>query len=196
MDGIGLATAGLLGAMGAAVAVTATTSHAHQRADELEQAGIEPLGVVVDLTDEEQVLRATAEVSEALGPPTVLVDNAGMTSLSVPAVDAMASGGEESGSVGVTTYAQWRRSLARNLDTAFLTTRSVRPGLRQRRWGLVVMVASATGPVMAMRGEAAYGPAKAGMVGFAIGGRGPRRGRDHSEHRGAGLGPHRKPDRR
>ena len=34
-------------------------------------------------------------------------------------------------------------------------------------WGRVVMVASVTGPVMAMRGEIAYAAAKAGMVGLA-----------------------------
>jgi 3-oxoacyl-[acyl-carrier protein] reductase len=34
-------------------------------------------------------------------------------------------------------------------------------------WGRVVMVTSVTGPVMAMRGEAAYAAAKAGMVGLA-----------------------------
>jgi 3-oxoacyl-[acyl-carrier protein] reductase len=166
-DGIGFATARLLGAMGAAVAVTATTTRAHQRADELGQLGVRAVGVVVDLTDEEQVQRAAGEVTEALGTPTVLVNNAGMTSLSVPAVDVTSTGGEESGSAGTMTYQQWRRSLARNLDTAFLTTRSVLPGMRQQHWGRVVMVASVTGPVMAMRGEAAYGAAKAAMVGLA-----------------------------
>jgi 3-oxoacyl-[acyl-carrier protein] reductase len=39
--------------------------------------------------------------------------------------------------------------------------------MRQAEWGRVVMVASVTGPVMAMRGEAAYAAAKAGMVGLA-----------------------------
>jgi 3-oxoacyl-[acyl-carrier protein] reductase len=39
--------------------------------------------------------------------------------------------------------------------------------MRRERWGRVVMVASLTGPVMAMRGEAAYAAAKAGMLGLA-----------------------------
>jgi len=65
------------------------------------------------------------------------------------------------------SYAQWRHSLARNLDTAFLTTRAVLPGMQLQGWGRVVMVASVTGPVMAMRGEAAYAAAKAGMVGMS-----------------------------
>ncbi len=167
VDGIGFATARLLGAMGAAVALTATTARVHERADELEQAGIRAVGVVADLRHEEQVRRTSREVSQALGTPTVLVNNAGMTSLTMPAVDVASSGGDESGSVGTMTYEQWRLSLARNLDTAFLTTRSVLPGMRQQRWGRIVMIASVTGPVMAMRGEAAYGAAKAGMVGLA-----------------------------
>ncbi len=61
----------------------------------------------------------------------------------------------------------WRQSLARNLDTAFLVTRAVLPDLVAAGWGRVVMVASVTGAAMAMRGEAAYAAAKAGMVGLA-----------------------------
>ncbi|MFC4786223.1 SDR family NAD(P)-dependent oxidoreductase [Nocardioides sp. MAHUQ-72] len=166
-DGIGFAAARLLGALGAAVAVAATTGRAHERAAELDGAGVRAVGVVADLTDERQVGRAVAEVVAALGPPTVLVNNAGMTSVSAPAVDVTSSGGEESGTAGSMTYEQWRRSLVRNLDTAFLVTRELLPGMRERGWGRVVMVASVTGPLMAMRGEAAYAAAKAGMVGLA-----------------------------
>jgi 3-oxoacyl-[acyl-carrier protein] reductase len=39
--------------------------------------------------------------------------------------------------------------------------------MQEQQWGRVVMVASVTGPVMAMRAEAAYAAAKAGMVGLA-----------------------------
>jgi 3-oxoacyl-[acyl-carrier protein] reductase len=166
-DGIGFATARLLGAMGAHVAVAATTDRARERAAELEEAGIRAVGVVADLTDEVQVRDAVAAVATALGAPTVLVNNAGMTSVSAPAVLASPSGSTESGPVGELTYDQWRHSLTRNLDTAFLVTRAVLPAMRQQRWGRVVMVASVTGPIMAMRAEAAYAAAKAGMVGLA-----------------------------
>jgi 3-oxoacyl-[acyl-carrier protein] reductase len=57
--------------------------------------------------------------------------------------------------------------LARNLDTAFHVTRAAVPHLRAAGWGRIVMVASVTGPVMAMRAEPAYAAAKAGMVGLA-----------------------------
>lgn len=166
-DGIGFATALLLGDLGAAVAVGATTERAHQRATELTDTGIRAVGVVADLTDEDQVARAVADVTRALGAPTVLVNNAGMTSASAPALTPDAPGGTESGTVTGLSHAQWRRSLARNLDTAFLTTRAVLPGMQAAGWGRIVMVTSVTGSVMAMGGEAAYAAAKAGMLGLA-----------------------------
>ncbi|RYP86482.1 SDR family oxidoreductase [Nocardioides guangzhouensis] len=166
-DGIGFAVARLLGAMGAAVAVTATTDRVHERVAGLAALGVRAAGVVVDLTVEDEVRRAVAEVGASLGPPTVLVNNAGMTSLSSPVLDLTLSGGTESGTAAELGYQAWRDSLARNLDTAFLATRAVLPGMRAARWGRVVMVTSVTGPVMSMRGEAAYAAAKAGMVGLA-----------------------------
>jgi 3-oxoacyl-[acyl-carrier protein] reductase len=166
-DGIGFATAQLLGALGADVAVAATTDRALERARELQDAGTRALGVVADLTDEHQVRAAVAEVTDVLGPPTVLVNNAGMTSVTAPAVGVADAGASESGAVADLGYDRWRASLMRNLDTAFLVTREVLPAMRRLGWGRVVMVASVTGPVMAMRGEAAYAAAKAGMVGLA-----------------------------
>lgn len=166
-DGIGFATARLLGELGASVAVAATTERAHDRARELEKAGVRSVGVVADLTSEHEAARAVSEVAAALGAPTVLVNNAGMTSVSAPALSPDSPGGTESGTVTGLSLDQWHRSLARNLDTAFLSTRAAIPGMRAEGWGRVVMVTSVTGAAMAMRGEAAYAAAKAGMVGLA-----------------------------
>ncbi len=166
-DGIGFATARLLGDLGAAVAVAATTERAHERARELRAAGVRSVGVVADLTSEHEAARAVAEAGSALGTPTVLVNNAGMTSVVAPALSPDTPGGSESGTLTELSLDQWHGSLARNLDTAFLCTRATVPGMRAEGWGRVVMVASATGPAMAMRGEAAYAAAKAGMVGLA-----------------------------
>ena len=144
-EGIGFATARLLSELGAAVALTATTGRAYERAAELAAAGVPAVGVVADLTEEEQVRRAVAEVTAALGAPTVLVNNAGMTSSSVPvmAVDGLA--GSESGTLTDLSPEQWHRALQRNLDTAYLTTRAVLPTMMAGGWGRVVMVASVTG---------------------------------------------------
>ena len=157
-DGIGMATARLLGELGATVAVAATTGRVHERAAELETAGVRSVGVVADLTAPAQVVDAVARVTAELGSPTVVVNNAGMTSVRSPA---------ESGGIADVDLEEWRRSLARNLDTAFLVTRATLPGMLEARWGRIVMVASVTGPLMAMRGEAAYAAAKAGLVGLA-----------------------------
>jgi NAD(P)-dependent dehydrogenase (short-subunit alcohol dehydrogenase family) len=125
-DGIGFATAHLLGALGAHVAVAATSDRALMRAAELEAAGIRSVGVVADLTDEDQVLDAVAAVTAALGSPTVLVNNAGMTSVSAPSVDVSSAGGTESGTVGQLDYDQWRP--AGSLPAARRRTRPTRAG--------------------------------------------------------------------
>ncbi len=161
-DGIGFRAALLLGRLGAAVAVGATTERVHDRVAELRAAGVRAAGFLADLTEEGEVASAVAEVTDALGVPTVLVNNAGMTSL---AASADATG--ESGRLVDLSPQTWALGLRRNLDTAFLVTRACLPGMVATGWGRVVMVASVTGPVMAMRGEAGYAAAKAGMVGLA-----------------------------
>ena len=165
-DGIGFAVARLLGSLGARVAVGATTGRADDRAAQLRDAGVAALGVVADLTDEAAVRAAVDRVREELGAPTILVNNAGMTSTSRPVLGEDA-GGEESGTVVDLGPEVWRRALARNLDTAYLVTRAVLPSMASAGWGRVVMVSSVTGVAMGMRGEAAYAAAKAGMVGLA-----------------------------
>lgn len=167
-EGIGMATARLLGLMGAAVAVTATTERVHERAAELSKLGIEAVGLVVDLTDERAVGDAVAHVRATLGHIGILANNAGMTSQADPAVGQL-GGDHESGTVLGLSHPAWRQAVVRNLDTAYLTTRATLPDMISARWGRIVMVSSVTGPVMAMRAEAAYAAAKAGMVGLMRG---------------------------
>jgi 3-oxoacyl-[acyl-carrier protein] reductase len=165
-DGIGFATARLLGSLGARVAIAATGERVHERAAELSASGVEALGLVADLTDETAVRGLVDRVGDRLGRVTVLVNNAGMTSQARPVLGET-SGGAESGTLLELTPDAWHESLARNLGTAYLVTRAVLPGMIAARWGRIVMIASVTGPAMAMRGETAYAAAKAGMVGLA-----------------------------
>jgi 3-oxoacyl-[acyl-carrier protein] reductase len=164
-SGIGFATARLLGTLGARVAITATTERVHERASELSQLGIDTVGLVVDLTDEAAVRSVFHQARTALGPVAILVNNAGMTSQARPVLgDNILSG--ESGTILDIPSDAWRQTLMRNLDTTYLATRAALPDMMSARWGRVVMVASVTGPVMAMRAEAAYGASKAAMVGL------------------------------
>ncbi len=162
-DGIGFATASLLGRLGASVVLGATTDRVHDRVAELAGLGVRAHPAVGDLTDEAVVAGLVRDVLDDVGRVDVLVNNAGMTSVSAPAMDGP---GAESGPLGGLSYDRWRASVARNLDTAFLLCRALVPPMAARGWGRVVNVASVTGPVMAMREDPAYAAAKAGLVGL------------------------------
>ncbi|MDQ6850981.1 MAG: SDR family NAD(P)-dependent oxidoreductase, partial [Actinomycetota bacterium] len=101
-QGIGFSTAQLLGELGAAVAVGGTTERALERAAELGERGVRSVGVIADLTDAEQVRRAVDEVTRALGAPSVLVNNAGMTSAADPVMPVHGPG-PESGTLAETS---------------------------------------------------------------------------------------------
>jgi len=156
--GIGFAACRRLGQLGAAVALTATTDRVHDRVRDLQEAGVRATGVVADLTDPVAADDLVATVTRLWGTLDILVNNAGMVSVSDD--DAL------SGGVDGLSYEDWRHSLGRNLDTAFLMSRSTVPVMRTNRWGRIVMVSSVTGPVMAMRADAAYAAAKAAVVGL------------------------------
>jgi 3-oxoacyl-[acyl-carrier protein] reductase len=148
--GIGLAVAQLLGRLGARLSITSTTARIHDRAAELTALGVPTAGFAADLTAESEVASLPDDVD-------ILVNNAGMVNVGTPG---------EAGAVTGTTLPTWRAGIARNLDTAFLVSRHVAPGMASRGWGRIVNVASVTGPVAAMRHEAVYAAAKAGLVGL------------------------------
>jgi len=157
-DGIGFATAALLGRLGATVMLGATTSRVEQRVEELRASGIDAASRVGDLTSEDAAGELVSTTVDRCGRLDILVNNAGMVSVT----DA----NFESGTAEEMTLETWHSSLRRNLDTAFLVSKAALPIMRDQRWGRIVMVASVTGPVMAMKGDVAYGTAKAGMVGL------------------------------
>ena len=156
-EGIGAATALLLGRAGMRVVVTSTTDRIDQRAAELRAAGVDAMGVAADLTTRAGVDAVFAAAHDAFGPPGVLVNNAGMTSTSNP---------DEPASIDDISLEQWRASLDRNLTTAMRMTRAAVPLMRAAGYGRIVNVASISGPVQAYAGDVAYHAAKAGMVGL------------------------------
>ena len=157
--GIGMACARQLASCGARVVVAATTDRVDARVAELWALGAVAAGVVADLTTPEGADAVVAAALDLGGGLDVLVNNAGMV--------ATASGGDYlEGDLLGTPPERWAASLARNLDTAYLTTRAALPHLRVSGHGRVVMVTSVTGAAMAMRGEVAYAAAKAALVGL------------------------------
>ncbi|MDN4481635.1 SDR family oxidoreductase [Demequina muriae] len=150
--GIGFATALLLGAAGMRVVVTSTTDRIFDRVSQLRAAGIDAQGVVADLRDRSGADAVAARAASIDGRVDVLVNNAGMTSVS------------ERDPAGA--MSRWQASLERNLSTTFLMTSAVLDGMRSARYGRVVNVSSVSGPVAAYPGDVAYHAAKAGMVGL------------------------------
>jgi 3-oxoacyl-[acyl-carrier protein] reductase len=153
--GIGFACARLLHSLGAHVAVTSTTDRIVDRASEI---GETTLGVAADLTVATEANRVIQAALERFGRLDVVVNNAGMTSVSSP---------EDSDLLAATTDEMWRAGLDRNLTTAFNVTRAAMPAMVERGYGRVVIVGSVTGAVVALRGSGVYGAAKAALAGLA-----------------------------
>lgn len=156
--GIGFASARALAELGAVVVLTATSGRVHERAAELQAEGHAASSVVARLEADDGVAALAGELASRRVEVDVLVNNAGMVAVTD-------GGGMISGDITMPA-AQWDRSIAINLRTAFGVTRAVVPGMRERGWGRVVTVSSVTGPAMASRGDVAYAAAKAGLVGL------------------------------
>jgi len=149
--GLGYAAARRLGADGARVAILDRDGEALAAAAEaLAGQGVAVLPHKVDLTDEEGVRGAVAAVLAAEGRIDVLVNNAGIYPHR-PFEEL--------------TYAEWRHVLAVNLDSVFLCTHAVFPAMRERRYGRIVNVSSATF-FIGYPGLAAYIASKGGIIGF------------------------------
>ena len=153
-QGIGFAAGRALQQLGASVFLTSLSTRVHDRADE-----INAFGGSADLTDQSQVHELITFAIEKLGGLDGVVNNAGMTSV----VD---DGNEEFNSIDETSLDQWRKSFARNLDSAFLLTQAALPFLRQQPHGRIVMVSSTTGTISAIHNNVAYASAKAALMGL------------------------------
>lgn len=152
--GIGYAVARALAAAGARVAVTATTARGHDRAAEL---GPGHAGFVADLTDSGAAGALVAQVTATLGPPEIVVNNAGMIRQGRrPRLRATERMSDE----------DWQADLAMNATTAFNVIRACLPAMQRAGYGRIVNVASVTGPVVAIERTAGYAAAKAAMCGL------------------------------
>ena len=156
--GIGFATARLLGAEGARVALTSTTDRIYGRASRLEAEGMDVAAFTADLTDESQAETLVDAVLERFGQIDVLVNNAGLAQSGVER--------ERARPVAELDAGAFEHDLSLNLWTAFHVTRAVLPGMLERRYGRIVMVGSVTGPVVVNPEGAGYATAKAGMDGL------------------------------
>ncbi|WP_017536973.1 3-oxoacyl-ACP reductase FabG [Nocardiopsis halophila] len=148
--GIGAATARRLAAEGRAVGVLdLNEADAKRTADAITADGGEAVAVGADVSDAEQVERAVAEVAERLGPPTILVNNAGVIRDNL---------------IFKMSEDDWDTVMNVHLRGAFLVTRAVQAHMTKEGFGRIVNLSSSS--AQGNRGQVNYSAAKAGMQGF------------------------------
>jgi 3-oxoacyl-[acyl-carrier protein] reductase len=151
-EGIGRATAFGLGRAGYRVAVCARTeAKVRQLVKKLKAAGIEAAGAAADVGDADQTVRMIEEITGILGQIDVLINNAGIL---------IARPFEE------LTLEDWDATMSTNVRSLYLVTRVVLPGMRQRKHGSIVNVASLAGR-NGFAGGTAYTASKHAVLGFS-----------------------------
>lgn len=148
--GIGAATAVRLAADGHAVGVVDIAEEGC--ADTVKQitaAGGRAIAVGADVSDRDAVDTAVARVADELGPPVILVNNAGILR------DNM---------LFKMTDDDWDAVIAVHLRGAFLFSRAAQTHMTAARFGRIVNLSSTS--ALGNRGQANYATAKAGLQGL------------------------------
>ena len=149
--GIGRATALALARAGAAVAGTATTeAGAEAIGAALAADDLKGIGLTLDVSDQGSVDAAVARVTEELGPPSILVNNGGITrdNLLMRMKDA-----------------DWQAIIDTNLTSVYRMSKACLRAMTKARKGRIVNVSSVVA-VSGNPGQTNYAAAKAGMIGF------------------------------
>jgi NADP-dependent 3-hydroxy acid dehydrogenase YdfG len=150
-EGIGRATAFALGRAGYRVGVCARTpSRLGALLHDLARDGITAAGHPADVGLAGDVESMVQAITATLGPVDVLVNNAGVAILKP--FDQL-------------TLADWDTTMATNVRSLFLVTRAVLPGMRARKAGSIVNIASLAGR-NGFAGGSAYTASKHAVLGF------------------------------
>jgi 3-oxoacyl-[acyl-carrier protein] reductase len=148
--GIGAAVAVKLAADGMAVAVVDLEESAGKETVEcITAAGGRAIALGADVANAEAVQGAVERVAKELGPPVVLINNAGVIRDNL---------------LFKMTEDDWETVMAVHLRGAFLMTRAVQKYMTEAKWGRVVNLSSTS--ALGNRGQANYSAAKAGLQGF------------------------------
>ena len=149
--GIGQAIARELGQRGATVIGTATTeAGAAAITQDLRERGIQGRGLRLDVTDPASVEVTLKAVTQEFGPPSILVNNAGVTR------DNLLVRMKED---------EWAATLDTDLTSVYRLSKAVLRGMMKAQRGRIINITSVVG-VTGSAGQANYAAAKAGVIGF------------------------------
>ena len=149
-QGIGAATAERLAREGRAVAVLdLKEAEAQKVVDGITAAGGTAIAVGCDVSDPDQVTTAVETVAERLGPPAILVNNAGVLRDNL---------------LFKMSVEDWDTVMNVHLRGAFLMSKAAQAYMTKEGWGRIVNLSSSS--AQGNRGQANYSTAKAGLQGF------------------------------
>jgi len=150
--GIGRATAAALAAAGADVALNYKSSReaAETLAAELAPLGVKTALAAGDVADAAQAASTVEQAEAALGPISILVNNAGIT---------------RDGLLMRMSEEDFDAVIATSLRGAFLCSKAVARGMMKARSGAIINVSSVIG-LRGNAGQANYAAAKAGLIGL------------------------------
>ena len=148
--GIGAATALRLAQDGYAVAVVdLDESSCAEAVAAVEAAGGRAVGVGIDVSDADQVQAGVQRIADELGPPVVLVNNAGIIRDNL---------------LFKMTVEDWDAVMGVHLRGAFLMSKACQRFMTEEKFGRIVNLSSSS--AQGNRGQANYSAAKAGLQGF------------------------------
>ncbi|UVJ41409.1 SDR family NAD(P)-dependent oxidoreductase [Arthrobacter sp. CJ23] len=116
---------------------------------ELTAAGYRAIGIVADISDEAAVEAAVTRTADELGPPVVVVNNAGIIRDNL---------------LFKMSLSDWDLVMNVHLRGSFLVARATQKHMVEAKWGRIVNLSSTS--ALGNRGQANYSAAKAGLQGF------------------------------
>jgi 3-oxoacyl-[acyl-carrier protein] reductase len=156
-SGIGRATAELLAANGARVAVNfhQNQAGAESACAEIVNAGGRAIAVQADVTQASDVESLVEKTVAEFGPIDILVNNAGSLVERLRILEL--------------TEARWDEVIDLNLKSAFLCCRAVAASMIERKAGAIINVSSIAGRNGGALGSIHYSTAKGGLITFTKG---------------------------
>ena len=149
--GIGFAIASGIASAGAKVVLNSRTKSTLDVAvEDLRSQRMSVEGICFDITDEEAVNRSVAEIDSGIGPIDILINNAGV---------ARRKNFEDM------SLDDWSYVMDINVTGAFLVTKAVVPGMKQRHRGKIINICSLMSSI-ARRDSANYAASKGAIAMF------------------------------
>jgi NAD(P)-dependent dehydrogenase (short-subunit alcohol dehydrogenase family) len=125
---------------------------AQETAQQIVAQGGRARGYACDIADRKQVAATVAQAEKDLGPVNILVNNAAIVFTLAQLKDMKDE--------------DWDLNMTVNLTGTYNVTRAIFPGMRERKWGRIICMASVAG-LMGGFGQTAYATTKMGVIGFA-----------------------------